>query len=114
MDKNYYQDEELEEFEEFEDFEDLEQELENDEDGEAVWDKESKIYGFEVLDIRIGGLLARMESAQKRLLAYACGKLERLPELEEERLAYRPVKAGDEHTLCSCNTWRMIVSASPV
>lgn len=81
---------------------------------EAVWDKESKIYGFEVLDIRIGGLLARMESAQKRLLAYACGKLERLPELEEERLAYRPVKAGDEHTLCSCNTWRMIVSASPV
>ena len=26
---------------------------------EAVWDKESKIYGFEVLDIRIGGLLAR-------------------------------------------------------
>ena len=40
MDKNYYQDEELEEFEEFEDFEDLEQELENDEDGEAVWDKE--------------------------------------------------------------------------
>ena len=37
MDKNYYQDEELEEFEEFED---LEQELENDEDGEAVWDKE--------------------------------------------------------------------------
>ena len=40
MDKNYYQDEELEEFEEFEDFEDLEQELENDEDGESVWYKE--------------------------------------------------------------------------
>lgn len=81
---------------------------------EAVWDKESKIYGFEVLDIRIGGLLARMETAQRRLLAYAGGRIDSLPELEEERLPYRPVKDGEERTLCSCNTWRMIVSASPV
>ena len=81
---------------------------------EAVWDKESKIYGFEVLDIRIGGLLARMETAQRRLLAYAGGRIDSLPELEEERLPYRPVKDGEERTLCSCSTWRMIVSASPV
>ena len=31
---------------------------------EALWNRESRIFGFEVLDIRIGGLLARLESAK--------------------------------------------------
>lgn len=81
---------------------------------EEIWDSESKIFGYEVLDIRLGGLLSRMETAQRRLKNYLAGRLDKLPELEEARLPYRPVKDGEEHKLCSCNSWRMIVSASPV
>ncbi len=55
-----------------------------------------------------------METAQRRLKGYVSGRLDKLPELEEARLLYRPVKDGEEHKLCSCNSWRMIVSASPV
>lgn len=81
---------------------------------EALWQEESRIFGFEVLDIRIGGLLARLESAGKRVEAFLNKETDRLPELEEERLPFRPVKEGEEHTLCACNTWKTIISASPV
>ena len=55
---------------------------------EKVWDDESKIFGWEVIDIRFGGLFARLKSAQKRLNAYLDGKLAAVSELEEERLLF--------------------------
>ena len=81
---------------------------------EALWNRESRIFGFEVLDIRIGGLLARLESAKKRVEAWVSGEVDSLPELEEPRLPFRPVKEGEEHTLCACNSWKTIISASPI
>ncbi|HJA94136.1 MAG TPA: beta-N-acetylhexosaminidase [Candidatus Eisenbergiella merdipullorum] len=81
---------------------------------EALWNRESRIFGFEVIDIRIGGVLARLESAKKRVEAYGKGEVDSLPELEEPRLPFRPVKEGDAHTLCACNSWKTIVSASPI
>ena len=81
---------------------------------EALWNRESRIFGFEVLDIRIGGLLARLESAKKRVEAWVSGDVDSLPELEEPRLLFRPVKEGEEHTLCACNSWKTIISASPI
>ena len=81
---------------------------------EALWNRESRIFGFEVLDIRIGGLLARLESAKKRVESWLNGKVDSLPELEEPRLPFRPVKEGEEHTLCACNSWKTIISASPI
>lgn len=47
------------------------------------WMSENKPQGFEVQDIRIGGLLQRLKSCQARLLAYCSGSLESIPELEE-------------------------------
>ena len=81
---------------------------------EALWNRESRIFGFEVLDIRIGGLFARLESAKKRVEAWLKGEIDCLPEMEEPRLPFRPVKDGEEHTLCACNSWKTIVSASPI
>ena len=81
---------------------------------EALWNRESRIFGFEVLDIRIGGLLARLESAKKRVEAWVSGEVDSLQELEEPRLPFRPVKEGEEHTLCACNSWKTIISASPI
>lgn len=81
---------------------------------EALWNRESRIFGFEVLDIRIGGLLARLESAKKRVESWLNGEVDSLPELEEPRLPFRPVKEGEEHTLCACNSWKTIISASSI
>lgn len=88
---------------------------------EALWNVESGIFGFEVLDIRLGGLLARLERAGKRVRAYVSGGIDSLPELEEPRVAFLPAEGTEEgwekhpaRPVCSCNSWQTIVSASPI
>jgi len=52
----------------------------------AQWDGENKPQGFEVQEIRLGGLLLRLKSCRERLEAYHAGTLDSIPELEETRL----------------------------
>ncbi len=52
------------------------------------WLLENKGFGFEVMDIRLGGLIGRTETVEKVINDYADGKTERIYELEEERLEY--------------------------
>lgn len=58
----------------------------------TVWFSTNKTFGFDVLDIRYGGLLARIETAQYLLEHYAAGKIRHIEELEEERLPYSDQK----------------------
>ena len=51
-----------------------------------AWMTYNKPFGWEVHDIRYGGMIARFETAQLRLGAYLAGTLDRIEELEEERL----------------------------
>jgi hexosaminidase len=58
-----------------------------------AWHRESwshfyKPFGWEVADIKYGYLLARADTACRRLDAYLDGSVERLEEMEEERLTY--------------------------
>ena len=62
---------------------------------ERQWNAENKIFGFEVQDIRIGGLQKRLQSLKKRLKAYLSGELDSLPELIEPRVNYT---GGKEET----------------
>ena len=55
---------------------------------ERQWYLENKPSGFDVQDIRLGGLEKRIESCRKRLIAYARGKLDRIEELECEILPF--------------------------
>ena len=50
------------------------------------WMTDNKPFGFEVHDIRLGGLIKRTESCRLRLLDYVGGKIESIPELEVEIL----------------------------
>lgn len=50
------------------------------------WMKENKPQGFELQDIRLGGLMQRLCTCRERLLDYRAGTLPKLDELEEERL----------------------------
>lgn len=49
----------------------------------ARWYQENKPFGFEVQDIRIGGLKQRLTHCRQRLEDYLAGKLPQLAELEE-------------------------------
>ena len=52
------------------------------------WYRESKPQAFDVHELRLGGLLLRMRSALDRLSAYADGKIDGIPELEEPMLPF--------------------------
>ncbi|WP_407946113.1 beta-N-acetylhexosaminidase [Paenibacillus athensensis] len=55
------------------------------------WLSRFKPFGWEVLDIRYGGVISRLESAARRLSDYTEGRIARIEELEQERLPYSPV-----------------------
>lgn len=59
-----------------------------------IWMRENKPFGWETLDIRYGGLIARADTAIVRLEQWLEGKLTVLEELEEERLPFART-AGD-------------------
>lgn len=63
----------------------------------------NKAFGWEVLDIRYGGLANRCESTIQRLSQFLAGELQCLEELEEERLPF----AGKAR-------YRLLASACPI
>ena len=67
-----------------------------------MWFENAKPYGFEVQDIRIGGLKERFRSCKARLIAYAEGKTESIPELEEDIMK----------TKIPCNNWNEAVTVN--
>ncbi|MBP0989763.1 MAG: hypothetical protein J5874_01095, partial [Oscillospiraceae bacterium] len=62
---------------------------------EIQWMKENKPYGFEIQDMRLGGLKQRIESCKNRILSYLNGETESIDELEEE------IITGDRGTIWS-------------
>ena len=54
----------------------------------AVWMKDNKPYGWDIQEIRLGGLKARLADCIQRMEEYLSGEVERIPELEEELLPY--------------------------
>ncbi|AFH62548.2 family 20 glycosylhydrolase [Paenibacillus caseinilyticus] len=55
------------------------------------WLRLFKPFGWEVLDIRYGGVVCRLDTAAFRLKEYTEGRLQRIEELEQERLVYSAV-----------------------
>lgn len=77
------------------------------------WFELNKPFGWEIIDIRYGGLLARIDSAISRLSDYVAGKVSVLEELEEERLNYFGAYNEKERP-GRCNRYGRIISASPL
>lgn len=74
------------------------------------WMSIYKPFGWEVIDARYGGVLARLETTQVRLLQYIDGAIDRIEELEVERLHFDgPRKEGDRR-LPYCNVYRRIAT----
>ena len=79
-----------------------------------IWFNECKPFGYEVLDIRLGGVGTRMESAVQRLESYLKKEVDILEELEEKTLIYDEDTQCAEHTLCAGGFWQNMVSAGNI
>ena len=53
-----------------------------------AWLKYSKPFGWEIHDIRYGGLIARFSTVKCDILDYVGGKIDKIAELDEERLTF--------------------------
>ena len=72
---------------------------------ESLWMNDAKPFGFELLDIKLGGVLTRLESTQRRLKMFLEHPETHLEELEAERLRY--FIPGSEKRE---NFWQKIIS----
>ena len=79
-------------------------------DFKVMWDKYNRPCGFEVIDIRFGGLIQRAKNVREILLDYLGGKTGSIPELELERIPYTEGKEGE--SLKHLHFWCDIVTAN--
>lgn len=68
------------------------------------WMQENKSFGFDVLSLRIGGLIAQMEDAILTLKAWLNGEISHIEELEQPRLPYTE-DGKDGERLLTLNRW---------
>lgn len=74
------------------------------------WLSENKSTGFEISDIRIGGLIMRLEEARRVINDYIEGKTEKIEELEQPRLPLASnLREGDA---ACCQSYSVLMSGS--
>ena len=73
------------------------------------WMKINKPFGWEILDLRYGQILMRIDTAISRIKDYIEGNIEKIDELEQERL-YFQCKQG----LTDCGIYNRMPSASRI
>jgi hypothetical protein len=79
----------------------------------SQWYQENKPFGFDVQDLRIGGLKERIRAVIWRVESYLDGKIDHIEELEEERLLLDERENPGYRTLpLYHNDWRNTVTAS--
>ena len=74
-----------------------------------LWLRENKAFGLEVQEIRLGGLLFRMEMCRQRLVSYLNNEVYKIDELEEKNLSKY---SGFEGKGFCYNQYKSIVTAS--
>ena len=69
-------------------------------------------FGWEVSDIRYGGMLMRIDTAKERILDYLNGSITKIDELEEERLRIVPKATDNEQRFGGDFIWRRYTGIS--
>ena len=79
---------------------------------EKQWREKYKAFGWEVQDIRLGGLMCRMHTTAARICAYLNGAVDHLEELEETRLPFEVLRPEDgEYPIVENRSWDDMVTA---
>lgn len=78
-----------------------------------LWFTDNKPHGFDVQELRLGGILFRLRSAKDRLAGFVRGEVADIPELEEELLpcAFAYTAPGDMPCL---NIWEDTASVNAI
>lgn len=76
----------------------------------TLWFSWNKPFGWEIIEIRYGGVLTRIDTVIYRLTQYLGGEISRIDELEEERLHYEGPYPMSEGSL-GRNLYHRIVTA---
>lgn len=79
------------------------------------WFMVNKPFGWEYADMQYGSILSRIDTAIYRLKMYMDGWIDKIDELEEERLYFDGKKrAPGETQLTKCNSFKRIITAGGV
>ena len=70
------------------------------------WFIDNKPHGFDVQDIRLGGLIQRVKSCAQRLTDFIDGKIDKIDELEETLIDIESGKEQFEHKIPVINDWK--------
>jgi hypothetical protein len=84
------------------------------EDIRRQWMNENKPFGFDVISIRFGALKMRVDEALRRIEEYLSGDIDRLEELEQERLYYDARTDSNNSLHLDTNMWTHIVSPNVI
>ena len=76
-----------------------------------LWESTNKPQGFEVIEVRMGGIAARRATAGEKLRAFALGEVETIPELTEPSL---PFKRQENGVFDGTNIMEQIATASTI
>ena len=76
------------------------------------WYMENKTFGFEVQEVRLGGLKETLKSAAIRLKSYCSGEVSRIEELEQPVLPYAADEEGNPKKLLCLNNWMLNSTAA--
>lgn len=80
----------------------------------ALWFKENKPHGFDVHDLRMGGLIQRFTHCRQRLIDYMDGKIDKIDELEEELLDWYGNGKEFQKDPPNFNRWEWIASTNVI
>lgn len=75
---------------------------------QSLWESTNRPHGFEIIDLRLGGVAARLSTAHRRMQAFAAGECDDIPELSAVPLPYTK---GADGTLFGSYAMNEIVSA---
>lgn len=78
------------------------------------WFLENKPHGFDVQDIRLGGLLQRVRSCKERLQALCDGEIDRIEELEEIQLEMFGHGTARHEAPACFSAWKRNVTVNPI
>ena len=78
----------------------------------ALYMWENKPYGFEIQDIRLGGLSRRLKSCKKRLVDYLEGIINEIEELDERIIPVFDTDKGSQVKNVWCETWAKAVTVN--
>lgn len=77
-----------------------------------LWESSNKNFGLDRIDLRFGGLLMRIQTAERRIREYTAGVYPTIPELEEEKLMFGGDAVNPGKSLVHLQVYDRISSAS--